>query len=585
MSKTRGMLPFLHAIVCEHPQYQSRVPNGYVNGQATGHAGDNPFRWAFRDAGYKWTVALCEADTDGDGQSNGHELGDPCCHWTEGATPDFVLDVSIPGDYNSRTWRSPCAEPSPSDVCVETHDFILVGSGAGGSAAAAFLREHNASFAWYEAGGDESDRMRTHSAVDPMSLPTHMWSPTKLQTTTGRSLAYQIPLGTGGMTSHYVGVSYWTLRDTRASLQMLPHETEALQFVINRTLATNVYCDEYDARFHTHNRSSEMPAPDVEISSLPMCMYGRCNGTKCHLNDYMASTSLGISPLEQNWYRQSSFMEYGGEGIRLNHRVVSIERSGARVTGVRVKNASGDVFLSCASNSVLLGAGVMGNAHILPSPSYPFFAQPVVVHVDNAIAIRQDVCDEGSVSGGTLHHPRFLSVFSICTVNGVPRLVFASPQAINEHIHGTVFRDANGSHVATVNFDDPQLYETLWSDLEYVASSLWGVTLTRPSDQRVQYAAYHWTGDAHVVHRSRHREYDNLFLADAMAVVGTTSGWTSFNARVAGALAALRAMQEGNVYSCTHNYATFHSHCCNHTSDDVCTEMRREYQSRACCVR
>jgi hypothetical protein len=28
---------------------------------------------------YKWTQTLCLADSDGDGQSNGQELGDPCC--------------------------------------------------------------------------------------------------------------------------------------------------------------------------------------------------------------------------------------------------------------------------------------------------------------------------------------------------------------------------------------------------------------------------------------------------------------------------------------------------------------------------
>ena len=31
----------------------------------------------------------CEADTDGDGQTNGLELGDPCCLWSVGATPFY----------------------------------------------------------------------------------------------------------------------------------------------------------------------------------------------------------------------------------------------------------------------------------------------------------------------------------------------------------------------------------------------------------------------------------------------------------------------------------------------------------------
>jgi hypothetical protein len=34
---------------------------------------------AFSAAGQLWTLTLCSADSDGDGLSNGEELGDPCC--------------------------------------------------------------------------------------------------------------------------------------------------------------------------------------------------------------------------------------------------------------------------------------------------------------------------------------------------------------------------------------------------------------------------------------------------------------------------------------------------------------------------
>ena len=75
-----------------HLPSRMQVPNGYANGQMTGHGGfERAFRWAFRSAGEAWTTALCEADTDGDGQSNGLELGDPCCQWAIGANEDFML--------------------------------------------------------------------------------------------------------------------------------------------------------------------------------------------------------------------------------------------------------------------------------------------------------------------------------------------------------------------------------------------------------------------------------------------------------------------------------------------------------------
>jgi len=40
---------------------------------------------------------LCMKDSDGDGLSNGEELGDPSCVWTEGATPTRVVDITHPG--------------------------------------------------------------------------------------------------------------------------------------------------------------------------------------------------------------------------------------------------------------------------------------------------------------------------------------------------------------------------------------------------------------------------------------------------------------------------------------------------------
>eukprot|EP00873_Tetraselmis_striata_P018364 jgi/Tetstr1/438628/TSEL_027179.t1 len=81
--------------------YRVRVPNGFCvpnpdgSGacRAFGHTGcnlegggnRNPFGTAFEAAGLRWTVELCRADSDGDGLTNGEELGDPECTWTEGS--------------------------------------------------------------------------------------------------------------------------------------------------------------------------------------------------------------------------------------------------------------------------------------------------------------------------------------------------------------------------------------------------------------------------------------------------------------------------------------------------------------------
>lgn len=108
-SQKQGCFPYTMVLAlalapCGHSVYQSKVPNGLVNGKSTGHTGN--FRWDFKNQGYKWTTSLCNADTDGDGQSNGLELGDPCCIWTEGSTPAFTTDISLPGNAGAKTSRT-----------------------------------------------------------------------------------------------------------------------------------------------------------------------------------------------------------------------------------------------------------------------------------------------------------------------------------------------------------------------------------------------------------------------------------------------------------------------------------------------
>ncbi|CAG5134167.1 unnamed protein product [Candidula unifasciata] len=48
----------------------------------------NPFGSDFQLAGHAWNEILCKKDSDGDGKTNGEELGDPECGWstTNGAS-------------------------------------------------------------------------------------------------------------------------------------------------------------------------------------------------------------------------------------------------------------------------------------------------------------------------------------------------------------------------------------------------------------------------------------------------------------------------------------------------------------------
>eukprot|EP00873_Tetraselmis_striata_P037668 jgi/Tetstr1/457932/TSEL_044450.t1 len=94
------------------PSYATRIPNGVSVpapdgsgaicngvGHNTCYGGGprNPFGQAFEAASLQWTVELCQADSDGDGLTNGQELGDPCCAWTPGASPLQNAALSHPG--------------------------------------------------------------------------------------------------------------------------------------------------------------------------------------------------------------------------------------------------------------------------------------------------------------------------------------------------------------------------------------------------------------------------------------------------------------------------------------------------------
>ena len=113
------------------PNYQNNVPNGAqvrVGSAACGGFGHtscggggtrNSFGTAFQAAGYSWTNGLCNADSDGDGVSNGQELGDPSCVWTSGATPARTTQISNPGDAASTPSNTPIP-PTPTPTATPT---------------------------------------------------------------------------------------------------------------------------------------------------------------------------------------------------------------------------------------------------------------------------------------------------------------------------------------------------------------------------------------------------------------------------------------------------------------------------------
>ncbi len=75
--------------------------NASVNSCITCHIAPpelNPFGSAFLDAGISWTSALAAMDSDGDGFTNGQELGDP----KGTGTPIPGAQVTLPGDSTDK---------------------------------------------------------------------------------------------------------------------------------------------------------------------------------------------------------------------------------------------------------------------------------------------------------------------------------------------------------------------------------------------------------------------------------------------------------------------------------------------------
>jgi hypothetical protein len=119
-----------------YPDYVPLNPNGNNVGRppvdAIGHVNPagggsrNAYGQAFANAGLKWTVDLCMADSDGDNLTNGFELGDPCCVWVQGATPAYTSDISHPG-----LATGPFAKPV-SRVCSSVKCFNSTVNPCGG---------------------------------------------------------------------------------------------------------------------------------------------------------------------------------------------------------------------------------------------------------------------------------------------------------------------------------------------------------------------------------------------------------------------------------------------------------------------
>ncbi|CAG2247962.1 DBH [Mytilus edulis] len=80
-----------------HPCKANYLWHGVGHNNPLGGGSRNQFGLDFKTAGLSWTPELCRKDSDGDGRTNGEELGDPECVWKTGSLPSRLSDITHPG--------------------------------------------------------------------------------------------------------------------------------------------------------------------------------------------------------------------------------------------------------------------------------------------------------------------------------------------------------------------------------------------------------------------------------------------------------------------------------------------------------
>lgn len=142
-------------------------PMGHANGVDGGPL--NAFGEAFNVANQQWTPALCQQDSDGDGATNGEELGDPCCRWTPGGALAATAMVTHPGEADAFTAAQlagmKCAEAQ--DVPADDGRSLEPAVGSAGSASGSA----DADVSWPDVGPTTRSRRSAPAPTPADTVP------------------------------------------------------------------------------------------------------------------------------------------------------------------------------------------------------------------------------------------------------------------------------------------------------------------------------------------------------------------------------------------------------------------------------
>ena len=91
-----GVIPNIRRVVVLDSSTNASVPWTAIGHFNPGGGGPrNLFGEEFDQNNFSWS-AICNKDSDGDGFTNGEELGDPLCSWVPGGTPSRLFGISHP---------------------------------------------------------------------------------------------------------------------------------------------------------------------------------------------------------------------------------------------------------------------------------------------------------------------------------------------------------------------------------------------------------------------------------------------------------------------------------------------------------
>ncbi|XP_067660247.1 dopamine beta-hydroxylase-like [Haliotis asinina] len=104
-----------------HPCKSNFLWRGLGHTNPQGGGARNPFGVDFEGVD-QWSKELCQKDSDGDGMTNGQELGDPDCVWSPGQFPKRTSNISHPGICDP--WGSPQCTAKNDWVSCTAGEFI-----------------------------------------------------------------------------------------------------------------------------------------------------------------------------------------------------------------------------------------------------------------------------------------------------------------------------------------------------------------------------------------------------------------------------------------------------------------------------